>query len=84
VEVRAIYPHAGEHVGDSAARHAGKRRTVGRDDCALRLAAETRQQSHIEQAVAVPLLATAAIADRDQAAHDNPRGSPDRPTLSEK
>ena len=36
----------------------------------LRLAAETRQQAH----VAVPLLATDAIADRDQAAHDNPRG----------
>jgi len=43
----------------------------GWDDCALRLAAETRQQSHVEQAVAVPLLTTDAIADRDQAAHDN-------------
>jgi hypothetical protein len=40
----------------------------------LRLAAETRQQAHVEEAVAVPLLATDAIADRDQAAHDNPRG----------
>jgi hypothetical protein len=46
----------------------------GWDDCALRLAAETRQQAHVEEAVAVPLLVTAAIADRDQAAHDNARG----------
>jgi asparagine synthetase B (glutamine-hydrolysing) len=40
----------------------------------LRLAADTRQRAHVEEAVAVPLLATDAIADRDQAAHDNPRG----------
>jgi hypothetical protein len=46
-------------------------RRWGWDDCALRPAAETRQRAHVEEAVAVPLLTTDAIADRDQAAHDN-------------
>jgi hypothetical protein len=75
VEVRAIYPRAGEHVERERGSPPGKRCTVwGWDDCALRLAAETRQQAHVEEAVAVPLLVTAAIADRDQAAHDNAHG----------
>jgi hypothetical protein len=47
---------------------------LDRRERALRLATEARQQARLEDSVAAPLLASAALADRDQAAR---AGDPD-------